>query len=150
MIRNAHNPTEISDGSESYRSRENLATGSESSFAVSSVFRFFHLIWFPWKLGMCMVCVCMHTPCICGIHKYMSRYILGFPGGSDGVCLQRWRPVFNPWVRKIPWRRRWQPTPLFLPGKFHGQRSLEGYSPRGRKELDMTEQLTYVWAKRPQ
>jgi len=34
------------------------------------------------------------------------------------------RGVFNPWVRKIPWRKKWQPTPLFLPGKSHGQRSL--------------------------
>ena len=40
---------------------------------------------------------------------------------------------------KIPWRRRWQPTPVFLPGKFHGQRSLVGHSPWGHKELDMTE-----------
>ena len=36
-----------------------------------------------------------------------------------------------PWVRKIPWRRKWQPTALYLPGKFHGQRSLAGYSPLG-------------------
>ena len=42
-------------------------------------------------------------------------------------------------VRKIPWRREWQPTPVFLPGEFHGQRSLVGYSPWGHKELDMTE-----------
>ena len=47
----------------------------------------------------------------------------------------------DPWVRKIPWRRKWQPTPVFLPGKFHGQRSLVGYSPWGHTELDMTEQL---------
>jgi len=40
------------------------------------------------------------------------------------------------------WRRAWQPTPVFLPGEFHGQRSLAGYSPWGRKELDMTEQLS--------
>ena len=40
---------------------------------------------------------------------------------------------FNPWVRKIPWRRKWQPTPVFLPGKSHGQRSLEGYSLWGCK-----------------
>ena len=46
---------------------------------------------------------------------------------------------FNPWVRDIPWRREWQPTPVFLPGKIHGQRSLGGYSPWGRKERDMTE-----------
>jgi len=42
-------------------------------------------------------------------------------------------------VRKIPWRRKWQPTPVFLPGKSHGQRSLVGYSPQGCKELDMTK-----------
>ena len=42
-----------------------------------------------------------------------------------------------------PWRRKWQPTPVFLPGKFHGQRSLAGYSPQGRKELDTTEQTLF-------
>ena len=41
-----------------------------------------------------------------------------------------------------PWRREWQPTAVFLPGKFHGQRSLVGYSAWDRKELDTTEQLT--------
>ena len=46
---------------------------------------------------------------------------------------------FDLWVRKIPWRRKWQSTPVFLPGKSHGQRSLEGYSPWGHKESDMTE-----------
>ena len=52
----------------------------------------------------------------------------GFPGGSDckGFCLQCRRPRFDPWVRKIPWRREWQPTPVFFPGEFHGQRSLVG------------------------
>ena len=45
----------------------------------------------------------------------------GFPGGSDLQCR---RPSFNPWVEKIPWRRKWQLTPVFLPGEFHGQRSL--------------------------
>ena len=49
---------------------------------------------------------------------------------------------FDPWVWKIPWRRKWQPTPVFLLGKFHGQRSLRGYSPWGYKESDMPEQLT--------
>ena len=46
------------------------------------------------------------------------------------------------WVRKIPWRRKWQPTPVFLPGKSHDQRSLAGYSPWGHKEPEMTEPLT--------
>ena len=40
---------------------------------------------------------------------------------------------------RFPWRRKWQPTPVFLPEKSHGQWSLVGYSPKGRKELDMTE-----------
>ena len=46
---------------------------------------------------------------------------------------------FDPWVRKIPWRRKWQPTPVFLPGKSHGQRNLKGYSPWSHKELDTIE-----------
>ena len=50
---------------------------------------------------------------------------------------------FNPWVRKIPWRRPRQPSPVFLPGEFHGQRSLVGYSPQGSKESDTTERLTF-------
>ena len=49
---------------------------------------------------------------------------------------------FNPWVRKMPWRREWLPTPIFLPGEFHGQRSLVGYSLWGCREMDTTEQLT--------
>ena len=46
--------------------------------------------------------------------------------------------MFNPWVRKIPWRRKWQPTLVFLPGTFHGQRSLVSYSPWDHKESDKT------------
>ena len=57
-------------------------------------------------------------------------------------CLQCRRPGFCPWVRKILWRRKWQPTPVFLPGEFYGQRSLVVYSPWSGKELDMTEWLT--------
>ena len=45
----------------------------------------------------------------------------------------------HPQIRKIPWSRRWQPAPVFLPRKFHGQRSLAGYSPWGHKESDTTE-----------
>ena len=46
---------------------------------------------------------------------------------------------FDTWVKKIPWRGAWQPTPVFLPEESHGQRSLEGYSPWGRKKSDRTE-----------
>ena len=59
------------------------------------------------------------------------------------VCLQCGRPGFNPWVGKKPWRRKWQPTPVLLPGKSHGRRSLVGYSPWGHKESDTTERLHF-------
>ena len=48
------------------------------------------------------------------------------------------RHWFDPWVKKIPWRRAWQPTPVFLSGESHGQSSLVGYSPWGHKGSDMT------------
>ena len=67
------------------------------------------------------------------------------------ICIHPWwlrrecrRPGFNPWVKKSHWRREWQTIPVFLPGEFHGQRSLAGHSLWGRKESDMTEQLTFT------
>jgi len=64
--------------------------------------------------------------------------LLGFPGVSDGkkkkICQQCRRPRFDPWVGKIPRRREWLPTPVFLLGEFHGQRSLVEYSPWSCKE----------------
>ena len=68
---------------------------------------------------------------------------LGNPGasGKDHACQCRRhkRHRFNPWVGKIPWRRAWQPTPVFSPGESHGQRSLAGYSSWGHKESDTTK-----------
>ena len=61
----------------------------------------------------------------------------------QSTCLQCGRPRFDPSVRKILWRRKWQATPVLLPGKSHGQRSMVGYSPWGRKELDIPEQLHF-------
>ena len=49
---------------------------------------------------------------------------------------------FHPWVGKMAWRRKWQPTPVFLPEKFHGQRIPAGYSPWGHKKSDMTKRLS--------
>ena len=68
----------------------------------------------------------------------------GFPGGASGneptcQCRRCKRHTFHPWVVKIPWRRAWQPTPVFLPGESHGQRSLAGYSPSGNKKSDTTK-----------
>ena len=51
---------------------------------------------------------------------------------------------FDPWVRKIPWRRAWQPTPGYLPEESHGQRNVVGYSPWGHKESDMTEVTKHI------
>ena len=70
--------------------------------------------------------------------------VIGFPDGSDGKespC-NAGDPGLIPGSGRFPWRREWQPTPVFLPGEFHGQRSLVGNSPWSHKELDTTEQLT--------
>ena len=60
---------------------------------------------------------------------------------KEPACQCRWhkRHGFDPWVGEFPWRRKWHPTPVCLPGKFHGQRILAGYSPWGRKKSDTTE-----------
>ena len=68
--------------------------------------------------------------------------------GKEPICnarddLQCRRPGFDPWVGKIPWRRKWQPTPVFMPGESHGQRSQVGYRPWGCKESDTTERLHF-------
>ena len=62
----------------------------------------------------------------------------------ERICLQRKRPGISPWVRKIFWRMKWQPIPVFLPGDFHGQRNLVGYSPQDHKESERIEQLTHT------
>ena len=73
----------------------------------------------------------------------MHGDVWGFQGGASGkehTCIAEiMRLGFDPWVRKILWRRSWQPTAVFLPGESHGQRSLAGYSPRGCQESDMIE-----------
>ena len=78
------------------------------------------------------------------IYNYVCMCVYGsIPGGpmvKESSCQYR-RCRFDPWVRKIPWRRKWQATPVFLFGKCHGQRSLTACSPWGCKESDMTWQL---------
>ena len=75
---------------------------------------------------------------------HILLHYLGFPDGASGKepacqCKRCKTHGFDPWVRNIPWRKARHPTPGFLPGKSHGQRSLAGYSPWGCKELDTTE-----------
>ena len=69
---------------------------------------------------------------------------VGFPGGTSGKeparqCRRHKRHGFNPWIGKVPWRKKWQCTLVLSPGESHGQRSLAGYSSWGHKELKMTE-----------
>ena len=74
-----------------------------------------------------------------GFVRNMQNSQVGFPGGASGkepTCSAgdlRWG--FDSWVRKISWRKNWQPTPVFLPGEPHGQRSLVGYSPWGLQRV---------------
>ena len=120
--------------------------------------------WFEWHepwvknhhVNVDFVCVCTHVHmCVCiwperftgsltEINK--SCWERGyFPGGpvvkNPPSNPEDKRRGFDPRVGNIPWSRRWQPTPVYLPGKFHGQRSLAGYRPWGRKESDRTELL---------
>ena len=70
-------------------------------------------------------------------HYQLPRWLSGEEPACQCRRCRKWQ--FNPWVGKIPWRRKWQLTSVFLPGESHGQRSLVGYSPWGRKESDTTE-----------
>ena len=98
----------------------------------------------------------LHSPApVWGLHKASRACALcwvccqlrqGFPGDARGKeiacqCWRRKRYGFDPWAGKISWRRKCRPTPVFLPGKSHRERSLAGYSPKGRKELDTTEAI---------
>ena len=89
------------------------------------------------------------------VYRFLYKYMFSFWLQGDiqnraslvaqwqRICLQCKRLRFNPQVGKIPWRRAWQPTPVFLPGEFHGQSSLAGYIPWGHKKSDRTEQLIF-------
>ena len=93
-----------------------------------------------WSIKGNSLSYCFFVSCI--YKQHIICFLIYFPGGSDGKessCQYR-RHQFDPWVRKIPWRREWQPTPVFLPGESPGQRSLVGYSQWGHKESDTTEQ----------
>ena len=73
-----------------------------------------------------------------GLASQLALVVKNLPANAGDIKRSR----FNPRVRKIPWNRKWQPTPVFLPGESHGQKSLSGYSPRGRKESDTAEWLS--------
>ena len=86
----------------------------------------------------------------CYVKYFTCMILLGFPGSTSGKeltcqCSRHKRHGFDPWVRKIPWRRAWQPTPVFLPGESHGQRSLVmGYSHGVTKSRTQLSDLAHV------
>ena len=86
----------------------------------------------------------------CITHTHTHTHTPWWLSGKESACQCR-RRRFDLWIRKIPWRRKWQPTPVFLPGKSHEQKSLAGYSPWNLKRVGhnlVTEQQqlnTYVW-----
>ena len=78
----------------------------------------------------------------------ISSFCIGFPQWLSRQkillqCRRHRRHRFKPWIGKILWRRKWQSTPVFLPGEFHGQKSLAGYSLWGHKVLGMSEHMAY-------
>ena len=83
------------------------------------------------------------TPCSLTSHQLAPQLpeVTEVTTGKEPACQCRShkRHGFDPWVGKIPWRRAWQPTPVFLPGESHGQRCWLAYSPWCDKESDMTE-----------
>ena len=83
---------------------------------------------------------------------YGTEFV-GFPAGGSGrepacQCRRHKKHRFDPWVGKIPWWRKWLPTPVFLPRESHGLNSLVGYRPQGRKGSDMTEVTKRTYAHR--
>ena len=83
---------------------------------------------------MCSVSTCSPSP-VTFLSIVLPRWLSGKESACQ--CRSRRRHRFHPWVRKISWRRKWQPTPVSLPGKSHGQRSLVGYSLWICKESDI-------------
>ena len=86
---------------------------------------------------------------VCVYNIYVHIYISWLPQWLRGKestcqCMRHKRCGFNPWVRKTPWRKAWQPT-IFLLGKSYGQKSLVGYIPWDHKELDMSEATEHTY-----
>ena len=94
-----------------------------------------------WIITLPVTCF-LHVTFVClpNAYRMKSKNLNRIPQWlSRRLCLQRRRPRFDPWVRKIPWRRTWQPTLVLLSGEPHGQRSLLGWSPQGCTESDTSE-----------
>ena len=88
-----------------------------------------------YHMYMSFLCVHIGVTCMCWLPRWLS--------GKESTCQCR-TCRFDPWVGKIPWRRKWQPTPVFLPRKSHGQRSLAGYSIRAGHDLATEQQHVHL------
>ena len=109
-----------------------------SSFSFVSFWLF--ILFMGFSKQECWSCSAFPSPVdhILSEHSTMTRPgFLGCASGEEPTCQCRRskRQRFSPWVRKIPWRRKWKSTPVFLPGKLHGQRSPAGYNPRGLQRV---------------
>ena len=98
-----------------------ISMGAGIYFCILYVFKYLHVHWCVFYVYF--LCIFTFVP-MCGSHGKESAYNTG--------------DRFHHWVGKTPWRRKWQPTPVFLPGEFHGQGSLVGYCPWDDKGLDWT------------
>ena len=103
---------------------------------VYMCFVLFHLQRMIQKLSswLCFPLLCVRIAQVYQMLTRLPRWLSGKESACQFRSCKRYR--FDPWIRKIFWRRKWQHTPVFLPGKFHGQNSLVGYSPRSCEELD--------------
>ena len=108
------------------QSTNNLIVFSEIDAEILKDVSIWPRKWYKWNIWFAL----MNTWCFPG-----GSEVKGSASNEEDLGLI---PGFNLWVGKIPWRRKWQPTPVFLTGESHGQRTLVGYSPQGRKESDTT------------
>ena len=106
-------------------------------------------VWGRMNMCMCLVESFCCSPEIITALLISNTPLGDFPGSTNGKesackCRRFKKCCFDPWVEKIPGSRKWQPIPLFLPGKFHAQRNLASYSPWGCNELDTTGACVHV------
>ena len=138
-------------GSAPARPRTQDARGKiEKTFHHGSYFVYFQSLYYwlqSYTAGRVTWCVRAAQSARSSGDLHLTQQCEGFPGGSRDKasacqCRRHKRDRFDPQVGKISWRRKWQFTPLFFPGKSHGSSSLMGYSPWGWQELDTTEPLS--------
>ena len=114
---------------------KNILTGwrNEQFCSINEMVFFFFLFYHAMQHLSSPTRDLTHTPCFESVESWLRL---------SRICLQCRRPSFNPWVGKMPWRRKWLLTPEFLPEEWHGHRSQAGCSPWGSQEQDRTERLT--------